>query len=123
MSLTITLRLIAPDRAEAQVGSTALSTFDPQALLVEQPLHIDPQRSIDPVAYGRRLLAALGGPALTALLDPLPRAPAPQSLVAIRTDEPQLAAIPWEYLYSGQEFVAQERLFIREVPARPEALP
>ena len=63
MPLTITLHRIADDRAEARHGDTPLATFDPRALLVDQPLHPSQPLPANPVAYGRRLWAALGGPA------------------------------------------------------------
>ena len=75
MPLTITLHRIADDRAEARRGETLLAEFDPRALLVDQPLHPSHPLPADPGAYGRRLWAALGGPALAALIAELPLAP------------------------------------------------
>jgi hypothetical protein len=78
--LTITFHRIADDRAEARHSDTLLADFDPRALLVDQPLHPSQPLPADPVAYGRRLWAALGGPALAALIAELPPAPSPDSL-------------------------------------------
>ena len=64
MSLTITLQRHAEDWAEGLDGAQSLGRFDPRALLVEHPLHTERGRYVAPEAYGQRLLAALGGPAL-----------------------------------------------------------
>ena len=119
MPLTITLHRIADDRAEARQGDTLLAGFDPRALLVDQPLHPSQPLPADPVAYGRRLWAAIGGPALAALIAELPLAPNPDSLIALRTNDAALAGIPWEYLHSGahaEAFLMFDYLLVREIP-------
>lgn len=120
MPLTITLRRIADDHAEACLGDQFLAEFTPSALLIESPLR---QETADPVAYGQRLFAALGGPALATHLRTLPLAPDPASLLTIVTSDPDLAAIPWEYFHDGSVFVIFRYLFAREVPAAPLPAP
>lgn len=123
MPLTITLRRTAPDRAEVRIGEQIVASFEPEALLVDQPLF--PQRPVpaQPHAYGRRLFAALGGDALAAALSALPRAPDMASLIAICADDPDLFAIPWEYLHDGDEFLIFNYLFVRQVPGAPLPAP
>src|SRR5258706_5582142 len=123
MTLTISLESKAADRAEALVGGQKLAEFDPRGLLDEQPLHLDAGRQVAPDLYGQRLLAVLGRPALLALLEKLPRAPHPHSFVALRLDDPHLAAIPWEYLHTGTTFVAFEHFLLPEVAVEPPLLP
>lgn len=123
MPLTITLQPVAEDRAEAMVGDRRMGAFDPRTLLAEHPLHLDANRRVTPGEYGLRLLAALGGPALLERLAALPRAPHPESTLVLRLDDPQLAAIPWEYLHTGAAFAAFEHVLLREVPVAPAALP
>lgn len=123
MALTISLEARAADRAEALVDGQRLAEFDPRVLLDEQPLHLDAQRQVAPEQYGQRLLAILGRPALLALLEQVPRAPHPDSCVVLRLADPQLAAIPWEYLHTGAFFVAQEHFLLREVAVAPALLP
>lgn len=118
MPLTITLTRSGVDagRAEARVDDRPLGTFDPPTLLVDRPFSSE---SADPVSYGRRLFAALGGDAFAALLADLPYAPDPNSLIALRTADPELAGIPWEYLHgpdTDDEFLILDYLLVREVP-------
>src|SRR5215510_16585086 len=115
MSLTIALERTGEDRAEARHGADLLATFEPRALLVDQPLHPSHPLPAGPVVYGKRLWAALGGPALTALVAALPFAPDPESAIAIRTDDADLAAIPWEYLHGVEDFLIFDYLFVREI--------
>lgn len=114
MPLTITLRRIADDRAEACLGDQSLAEFTLSALQLA---------TADPVSYGQRLFAALGGSALAGHLKKLPLAPNLDSLLTIVTSDPDLAAIPWEYLHDGDEFVIFCYLFAREVPAAPLPAP
>ncbi|WP_245863321.1 hypothetical protein [Candidatus Viridilinea mediisalina] len=74
MPITIALQRTASDRAAARLGDQLLATFEPAALLVDQPLPSQRPVPADPVAYGQRLFAALGGPAFFALR---PRGAAP----------------------------------------------
>ncbi|MGQ9528056.1 hypothetical protein [Chloroflexus sp.] len=71
MPLTITLRHTAADYADVSIAGQRLTSFEPNALLVNQPF-TDP---CNPVEYGQRLLNVLGGPALHTLLARLPRTP------------------------------------------------
>ena len=64
-----------------------LAEFEPAALLVDQPLSSGREVPADPVAYGQRLLAALGGDTLRAEIERLPHAPNMGRLIAIRTDD------------------------------------
>ncbi|MGC9039999.1 MAG: CHAT domain-containing protein, partial [Roseiflexus sp.] len=122
MPITICLHRTASDRAEVRINDQILTSFEPAALLVDQPLFV--QHPGDPLAYGQRLFAALGGDRLRAMLAVLPRAPHYDSLIAIQTDDPELAAIPWEYLHDGDEYLIFNYLFVREVPNAPlPALP
>ncbi len=123
MSVALLLHRIAEDRAEARVGDTLLATFEPSALLVDQPLFSTRPLPADPVAYGRRLWAALGGEALHSALADLPLAPNLDSLVAIRSADPELHAIPWEYLHDGADFLIFRTLLVREVPGAPLPAP
>jgi hypothetical protein len=41
----------------------------------------------------------------------------------LHIDDPQLAAIPWEYLHTGQFFLAHEYFLLREVAVAPALLP
>ncbi len=99
MPITITVQRTATDQATATIGGQLLATFEPAALLVDQPLFSQRPLPADLQAYGQRLFAALGGAALAAALQPLPRAPQMESLIAIHTADLELAAIPWEYLH------------------------
>ena len=119
MPITITLQRTAVDRATAQIGEQPLASFEPAALLVDQPLFSQRPVPADPLAYGQRLWAALGGEALQAARIVLPRAPQMASLIAIQTNDPELAAIPWEYLHDGSDFIIFSHLFVREVPNAP----
>ena len=47
------------------------------------------------------------------------RVPHKESLIAIHTADPELAAIPWEYLHDGRDFLISNYLFVREVPDAP----
>lgn len=117
MSITISFHRIATNRVEAQVDGQPLASFEPAALLVDQPLLLQRPVPIDPRAYGQRLFAALGGHAFGARLAALPRAP--NGRVAIQTDDVNLAAIPWEYLHDGADFLIFNYLLVREVPHAP----
>ncbi|GIV93361.1 MAG: hypothetical protein KatS3mg056_2070 [Chloroflexus sp.] len=148
MPLTITLRRDKDDRAKVNVfvDGQEFASFEPAALRVNQPFtsrsdsssrsgssgNSDNSRSsdssgssgssssFDTVAYGRSLLAALGGPKVQELqerLSRLPPAPHLDSMVAIQTDDAELAAIPWEFLHDGKEFLIFRYLLVREVPA------
>ncbi len=123
MPITICLQRTAIDRAEARINDQPLTSFEPAALLVDQPLFSQRPVPSDPLAYGRRLFAALGGDTLRAMLAALPRAPHHDSLIAIETDDPELAAIPWEYLHDGDEYLIFTYLFVREVPNAPLPAP
>ncbi|WP_333691758.1 CHAT domain-containing protein, partial [Chloroflexus sp.] len=119
MPVTISLQRISTDRAEAWANGQRLASFEPAALLVDQPLF--PQRPLpaDPLAYGQRLFAALGGDTFRAVLAHLPLAPALDSLIAMQSADPELFAIPWEYLHDGDEYLIFKYLFAREVPGAP----
>ncbi|MGQ9549756.1 MAG: CHAT domain-containing protein, partial [Roseiflexus sp.] len=123
MPITISFRRIAVDRVEAWVDDRPLSSFEPAALMVDQPLFSQRPVPADPPAYGQRLFAALGGETLRACLKPLPRAPHPDSLIAIQTADAELAALPWEYLHDGVDFLIFTYLFVREVPDAPLPAP
>ena len=123
MSLTISLQRHAEDSAEGLDGAQSLGRFDPRALLVEHPLHTERGRYVAPEAYGQRLLAALGGPALLERLAALPRAPHPDGALVLRLGDPAVAAVPWEYLHTGEHFVALEHFLVREVAVPPGLLP
>lgn len=142
MPLTITLRRDKDDRAKVNVfvDGQEFASFAPAALRVNQPFtsrsdssnssgssgssdssssssSSNSSCSFDTVEYGRSLLAALGGSKLQARLSSLPRAPHLDSMVAIQTDDAELAAIPWEFLHDGKEFLIFRYLLVREVPA------
>ncbi|WP_129678382.1 CHAT domain-containing protein, partial [Candidatus Chloroploca sp. Khr17] len=119
MTITITLRRGVDDRGEVWLNGEVLASFEPAALLVDQQLFAERPVPADPVAYGQRLMAALGGEAFKARLAALPRAPQMASLLAVQTDDADLAAIPWEYLHDGADFVIFTHLFVREVPNAP----
>jgi hypothetical protein len=87
-----------------------------RALLVDQPLHPSHPLPADPISYGQRLAAALGGPAFAELVTALPRAPNANSLITFETADPDLAAIPWEYLHNGRDFLILDYLLVRQVP-------
>lgn len=123
MPITISFRRIAVDRVEAWVDDRPLASFEPAALMVDQPLFSQRPVPADPLAYGQRLFAALGGETLRACLKPLPRAPHLDSLIAIQTADAELAAIPWEYLHDGADFLIFNHLFVREVPDAPLPAP
>ncbi|WP_322822484.1 CHAT domain-containing protein [Chloroflexus sp.] len=118
MPLTITLRRIAADRAEVSVAGQRLALFEPAALRENQPF----TSKCDSVEYGRCLMAALGGQELQEHLARIPLAPNLNSMVAIQTDDAELAVIPWEFLHDGNEFLIFRYLLVREVPAT-HALP
>lgn len=123
MPVTISLEQTTTDRATARIGATHLADFEPAALLVDQPLFAQRPMPADPVAYGQRLWAALGGAALQTALADLPRAPNLAGLVAIRSTDPHLQAIPWEYLHDGSDFLIFRILLVREVPDAPHPAP
>ncbi len=123
MPITITVQRTATDQATATIGGQLLATFEPAALLVDQPLFSQRPLPADPQAYGQRLFAALGGAALAAALQSLPPAPQLDSLFAIHTADLELAAIPWEYLHDGTQFLIGNYLFVREVPDAPLPAP
>jgi hypothetical protein len=123
MPVTISFQRTAIDRVEAQIDAQPVASFEPAALMVDQPLF--PQRPVpaDPLAYGQRLFAALGGDAFRAALARLPRAPHLDSLIAIQTADAELASIPWEYLHDGADFLILNYLLVREVPDAPLPAP
>lgn len=123
MTVIISVQPMAADRAQALLDGQVLADFDPRALLAEQPLHLDAKRRVAPDEYGQRLLAALGGPALLERLAALPRAPHSHAALVLRVADPQLAAIPWEYLHTGAAFAAFEYFLLREVLVEPSLLP
>lgn len=41
------------------------------------------------------------------------------SLIAMQTSDAELAAIPWEYLHDGADYLIFKHLFVREVPNAP----
>ncbi|WP_245863322.1 CHAT domain-containing protein [Candidatus Viridilinea mediisalina] len=49
----------------------------------------------------------------------LPRAPQLASLLSLQSADPELAAIPWEYLHDGSDFLIFNYLVVREVPNAP----
>ncbi|GIV82698.1 MAG: hypothetical protein KatS3mg051_2052 [Anaerolineae bacterium] len=109
MPLTITLRPHDPHQTDVIVGGQRIATFDPTPLRISLP-------PSDPVQYGRQLFAALGGPCVQQLINTLPRAPELDGLIAISTDDPTLAAIPWEYLHDDKGFLIFDYLLVRDVP-------
>ena len=119
MSLTLTLHVHAEDHAEALHETQVLGCFNPRELSAKHPLRFDRQEQVPPIEYGQRLLAALGGPVLLAHLDALPRAPHPDGALVFRMNDPTLAAIPWEFLHTGEDFVALNYCLVREVPVVP----
>ncbi|MFQ3634149.1 CHAT domain-containing protein, partial [Roseiflexus sp.] len=119
MPITICFQRTAIDRVEVRINEQPLASFEPAALLVDQPLFSQRPVPADPPAYGQRLFAALGGDDLRALLADLPRAPHSGSLIAIQSDDPELAAIPWEYLHDGKDYLIFNYLFVREVSGAP----
>ncbi len=126
MALTIELVRTASDQAQARVGEQVLGTFEPQALLVDQPLLANYPVPADAIAYGQRLLAALGGATLQALIRQQPMAPDLTGLILLRTADVDLASIPWEYLHTGEyqdSFVILDYLLVREVPGAPLPAP
>ncbi|WP_299643882.1 hypothetical protein [uncultured Chloroflexus sp.] len=96
MPITIAFHRRDSHRVDVCIADQTIATVEPAALLVEQPLFAQRHVPSDPLAYGQRLFAALGGDTLRAALAALPRAPHPDSLIAIQTDDPALAAVPWE---------------------------
>jgi tetratricopeptide (TPR) repeat protein len=118
MPLTLTLRRDAPDRATVLNGDVEINHFDPLALRTFEPASAIQPVPKDPVAYGRRLFAALGGNQVMSYL-PQRRAPHLDSLIAIRTDNLELMAIPWEYVYGSGGFLVMDFLFVRVVPRAP----
>ena len=119
MPITICLQRTAKDRAEARMNEQPVASFEPAALLVDQPLFSRRPVPSDPLVYGQRLFAALGSDTLRTALAKLARAPHLGSLIAIQTDDPELAAIPWEYLHDGDDYLIFKYLFVREVPNAP----
>jgi tetratricopeptide (TPR) repeat protein len=109
MPLTITLRPHDTHQTDVIVGEQRIATFDPTPLRISLP-------PSDPVQYGRQLFAALGGPCVQQLINTLPRAPELDGLIAISTDDPTLAAIPWEYLHDDKGFLIFDYLLVRDVP-------
>ncbi|NWF79761.1 MAG: CHAT domain-containing protein [Chloroflexi bacterium] len=123
MPITICVQRTAIDRAEARMNEQPLASFEPAALLVDQPLFSQRPVPADPQAYGQRLFAALGGDTFRAALARLPRAPQMDSLIAIQTADAELASIPWEYLHDGTDFLIFNYLFAREAPDAPLPAP
>ncbi len=123
MPLTITLHRTAVDRADVYVAEECIASFDPAALRFDHPFVSQPQQASDPVAYGQRLLAALGGDSLKRKLTELPSAPQLESMIALNTTDAELAAIPWEFLHNGNEFLITRYLLVREVEVPNALLP
>ncbi len=123
MPLTITLHRTAVDRADVYVAEKCIASFDPAALRFDHPFVSQPQQASDPVAYGQRLLAALGGDNLKRMLTELPPAPQLESMIALHTTDTELAAIPWEFLHNGNEFLIERYLLVREVEVPNALLP
>jgi hypothetical protein len=117
--LVVDLLPVAEDRAEARLADHRLAAFEPAALLVDQPLFSQRPMPADPIAYGQRLFAALGGAAWRAALANLPRAPHLDSMIAVCSSAPELMTIPWEYLHDGEDFLIFKHLFVREVANAP----
>jgi tetratricopeptide (TPR) repeat protein len=123
MPVTISFHRTAIDRVEAQIAAQPAASFEPAALMVDQPLFSQRPAPADPQAYGQRLFAALGGDTFRAALARLPRAPHMDSLIAIQTADAELASIPWEYLHDGADFLILNYLLVREVPDAPLPAP
>ncbi len=123
MPITISFQRTAIDRVEAQIDAQPAASFEPAALMVDQPLFSQRPVPADPLAYGRRLFAALGGDTFRAALARLPRAPHMDSLIAIQTADAELASIPWEYLHDGADFLILNYLLVREIPDAPLPAP
>ncbi|ABQ90959.1 tetratricopeptide repeat protein [Roseiflexus sp. RS-1] len=123
MPITISFQRTAIDRVEAQIDAQLAASFEPAALMVDQPLFSQRPAPADPRAYGQRLFAALGGDTFRAALARLPRAPHMDSLIAIQTADAELASIPWEYLHDGADFLILNYLLVREVPDAPLPAP
>jgi tetratricopeptide (TPR) repeat protein len=123
MPVTISFHRTAIDRVEAQIAAQPAASFEPAALMVDQPLFSQRPAPADPRAYGQRLFAALGGDTFRAALARLPRAPHMDSLIAIQTADAELASIPWEYLHDGADFLILNYLLVREVPDAPLPAP
>jgi tetratricopeptide (TPR) repeat protein len=123
MPVTISFHRTAIDRVEAQIDAQLAASFEPAALMVDQPLFSQRPAPADPRAYGQRLFAALGGDTFRAALARLPRAPHMDSLIAIQTADAELASIPWEYLHDGADFLILNYLLVREVPDAPLPAP
>lgn len=119
MPITISFQRTAIDRVEAQIDAQLAASFEPAALMVDQPLFSQRPVPADPRAYGQRLFAALGGDTFRTALARLPRAPHMDSLIAIQTADAELASIPWEYLHDGADFLILNYLLVREVPDAP----
>ena len=123
MPLTITLHRTDDNRAEVYVAGEHIASFDPAALRLDHPFVRPHQQASDPVAYGQRLLAALGGDNLKRMLTELPSAPQLESMIALHTTDAELAAIPWEFLHNGNEFLITRYLLVREVEVPNALLP
>jgi len=123
MPVTISFHRTAIDRVEAQIAAQPAASFEPAALMVDQPLFSQRPAPADPRAYGQRLFAALGGDTFRAALARLPRAPHMDSLIAIQTADAELASIPWEYLHDGADFLILNYLLVREAPDAPLPAP
>ena len=124
MALVITLEMLDDKRAQASVDGEVLSVFEPQALLEAQPKRFASEA--EALTYGMSLFAALGGAHLAELLDELPFAPDEESTVVLRTADVGLAALPWEYLHSGDEdefYLVFDYLLVREVPTNKKRKP
>ncbi|NOK60411.1 MAG: tetratricopeptide repeat protein [Chloroflexi bacterium AL-W] len=123
MPITISFERLSSDRVAVHLNGQQVSDFEPAALLVDQPLAPHRPTPTDPCAYGQRLWAALGGTTLGNAVNKLPNAPNLNSMVAIRTNDPDLAAIPWEYLHNGTDFLMFKKLLVRVVPNAPVPAP
>ncbi|KPL87569.1 hypothetical protein SE18_10950 [Herpetosiphon geysericola] len=98
--------------AKVVIDGRVLGTFDPQLLLAQRPLATP---DADGIAYGDALYTALHGEHWPAdwLVAP---APDPEAVLAIRSSDPILQAIPWEWLRIKGRWAITETLFIRLVP-------
>ena len=123
MPITISFKRLSNDRVAVHLNDQQVSDFEPAALLVDQPLAPNRPTPADPRAYGQRLWAALGSTILGNEVNKLPDAPDLNSLVVIRTNDPDLAAIPWEYLHDDTDFLMLKKLLVRVVPNAPVPAP
>ena len=112
MTLILDLTMMDDGQATVTLDGQVLGTFDPHPLLAQRPLATP---DADGLAYGDALYTALHGAAWPAdwLMAP---APDPAAILAIRSSDPVLQAIPWEWLRIEGRWAITETLFIRLVP-------